>query len=333
MTEQVRRATRLVEIERRLRGSPQGVTVRELADALGYSPRTIQRDLNVLESELGIPLMEGNGRRWRLMPGTAPIGAVRFSLQEARAVYLATRLLLRNVDEHDPDAVASLDKLADALPPALGALVRQSADQLRQRPETAGYTEHLRTLTRAWAESRAVRIRYRSQHRRQARDMVVHPYLLEPSANGAATYLYAHSLAHGELRTFKVDRIASATLLDDHFPLPDLADLNERLARSWAGAVVGEDQFDVVLEFDAEVAERVRETTWHPSQKLEEMPDGRLRFLARLPSLLEFVPWVRGWGEAVVVVAPPELRDEIAESMRRAAARYGETLPVSRAGP
>jgi len=226
MTEQVRRASRLVEIERRLRGSSRGLTVRELAESLGYSTRTIQRDLGVLESELGIPLMEGNGRRWRLMPGTAPIGAVRFTLQEARAVYLATRLLLRNVDESDPDAVASLDKLAEALPPALGVLVRQSADQLRQRPLTPGYTEHLRTLTQAWAESRAVRIRYRSQQSRQARDIVVHPYLLEASPIGAATYLYAHSVAHGELRTFKVDRIEEARLLDAHFPLRDLADLN-----------------------------------------------------------------------------------------------------------
>ncbi len=325
MTEQVRRASRLVEIERRLRNHPNGLTVRELADALEYSTRTIQRDLNVLESELGLPLMEGNGRRWRLMPGTAPIGAVRFTLHEARSVYLATRLLLRQIDEHDPDAVAALDELADALPPSIGARVRWSADQLPQRPETPGYTDHLRTLTQAWAESRRVLIRYRSQNTRQVRDTTVDPYLLEAVGTGSATYLYAHSSAHGELRTFKVDRIVDAVALDEHFMLPDLDELDRRLARSWGGAVLGEedDERDVVLEFDASVADRVRETTWHLSQRLTALPGGGLRWEARLPSLLEFVPWVRSWGEAVEAIEPAELRAEIADSMCRAAARYG----------
>jgi predicted DNA-binding transcriptional regulator YafY len=323
VTEQVRRASRLVEIERRLRASPQGLTVRELSEALGYSVRTIQRDLNVLESELGVPLMEGNGRRWRLMPGSSPIGAVRFTLHEARSVYLATRLLLRQIDEHDPDAVAALDKLADALPPSIGALVHSTADQLRRRPETPGYTAHMRTLTQAWAEQRQVRIRYRSQHAREVRETIVDPYLLEASATGSATYLYAHSSAHRALRTFKLDRIVEAMLLDDHFALPDLGDLTSRLSLSWGGAVLGEDEFDVVLHFDASVADRVRETNWHSSQRLSDLPGGGLCFEARLPSLLEFVPWVRSWGEAVEAVAPPELRDAIAASMRRAAALYG----------
>jgi predicted DNA-binding transcriptional regulator YafY len=322
MTEQVRRATRLVEIERRLRQHARGLTVRELAEGLGYSTRTIQRDLNVLESELGLPLMEGNGRRWRLMPGSAPIGAVRFSIHEARAVYLATRLLLRHADEQDPDGVAALDKLADALPPVLGRSVREAADELRRRPEAPGYVDHLRTLTQAWAESRQVAIRYRSQTTRRPRDTVIEPYLLEASATGAATYVYGFSQAHGELRTFKVDRIVQADLLDEHFALPDLADLNRRIALSWGGAVVGGDQVDVELEFDAEVAERVAETNWHPTQRLTRLDGGRLRFEVRLPSLLEFIPWVRGWADAVVVISPPELRTEVAESMRRAAARY-----------
>lgn len=320
MTEQVRRAARLVEIERRLRSNARGLTVRELAEATGFSTRTIQRDLNVLESELGVPLMEGNGRRWRLMPGTSPIGAVRFTLQEARAVYLATRLLLRQVDEHDPDAVAALDKLAEALPPALGGYVRSTADLLRRRPETPGYTEHMRTLTQAWAEARKVTITYRSQNVREPQETVVDPYVLEASATG--TYLYGFSSRHRELRTFKVDRIVDARLLDEHFNPGDAGDLSDRLALSWGGAVLGDGEFHVILEFDASVAGRVRETTWHPSQRLTELPGGRLRFEADLPSLLEFVPWVRGWGDAVEAIAPPALRSEVAESMRKAAARY-----------
>ena len=99
-------------------------------------------------------------------------------------------------------------------------------------------------------------------------------------------------------------------------------DLRSRLAQSWGGAVLADEEVDVVLEFAASVAERVAETVWHPSQRLTRLDDGRLRFEVRLPSLLEFVPWVRSWGHAVQVLAPADLRDEIAASHRAAAALY-----------
>src|SRR4051794_33204722 len=83
MKEQVRRAARLVAIEALLRRNPGGLTTRELAERTGYTARTIQRDISVLGDELGVPLMDAEGRRYRLMPGSTPIGAVRFSLQEA----------------------------------------------------------------------------------------------------------------------------------------------------------------------------------------------------------------------------------------------------------
>jgi len=322
MTEQVRRASRLVEIEHRLRKHPHGLTVRELAEALGYSVRTIQRDLNVLESELGAPLIEAPGRRWQLMPGTAPIGAVRFTLHEARAVYLATRLFLRHADLRDPDGVSALGKLANALPPAMGRFVSEAAEQLAERPADEHHTRVVRALTGAWAESRTVAITYRSQAAKAVKSTDLDPYLLEPSATGAATYVIGFSHQHGEVRTFKLDRILSAAPTDRTFVATGFDEVRAQLANSWGGAVIGEDEFDVVLDFSPAVAERVAETHWHASQRLTLQPGGVLRFEVRLPSLLEFIPWVRSWGPAVTAIGPDELRTEIAESTRAAAALY-----------
>ncbi len=323
MTEQTRRASRLVEIERRLRKFPAGLTVREMAEHTGYSTRTIQRDLNVLESELGVPLMEGTGRRWRLMPGSSPVGAVRLSLQEARAVFLATRLYARHA-ERDPDGLSALEKLADALPLALGREVESSVADLRKRTVNATYVDILRALTQAWAESATVRISYHSQGAGPKKETALDPYLLEPGANGAATYVFGFSHAHGQLRTFKVERIVEVERTGEHFDsgAVGLDDLRARVAQSWGGAVLGDDVFDITLEFAAEVAPRVAETSWHSTQRTTPLPDGRLRFELRLDSLLEFIPWVRGWGHQVTVIAPAELLNEVASSMRLAAALY-----------
>ncbi|MCC6382252.1 MAG: WYL domain-containing protein [Dehalococcoidia bacterium] len=321
MTEQVRRAARLVEIERRLRQSPAGLTVRDLARQLDCSPRTIQRDLIVLESELGVPLLEAPGRRWQLLPGSTPIGSVRFNLQEARAVFLATRLLLRHADERDPDAISALEKLAAALPPPLAAQVRSAATQLKERPARRPQTEVLRTLTDAWASSQTVTLRYRSQAARAIRRTELDPYLLEPSTTGAAVYVIGYSHEHGQVRTFKLDRIQAVEPTGRTFVAADLHALEELMRRSW-GVVFGEDQYDVVVDFTPAVADRVAETRWHPSQRLARTPAGGLRLELRLPSLLEFVPWVRSWGAEARVVAPPELREDVARTLRAAADQY-----------
>ncbi|MCC7365803.1 MAG: WYL domain-containing protein [Dehalococcoidia bacterium] len=321
MTEQVRRATRLVEIERRLRANPAGLSVRQLAEDLGYSPRTIQRDLNALESELGVPLVEGNSRRWRLLPGSTPIGAVRFTLFEARALYIATRILLRHADHRDDDGIGAMEKLADAMPPPLSAQIRSSAKALRSRPERSGQMDVLRTLTSAWAGSLVVAIQYRSQSARELRATDLHPYLLEPSTNGQGLYIIGYSTEHDQVRTFKVDRIASAELTGDAFVPDGLDEITDKLSRSW-DVVFGDDEHHVVVEFTSEAAGRVAESAWHPSQRITWADDGCIRLELRIPSFLDFVPWVRSWGPAARVVSPPELVDLIASSLREAAAQY-----------
>ena len=79
-----------------------------------------------------------------------------------------------------------------------------------------------------------------------------------------------------------------------------------------------------MLRFDPSVAARVRETTWHPSQRLTEEADGSLRFEATVAGTIEIRLWILSWGDTVEVLAPPELRGDVAATHARAAARYGD---------
>jgi predicted DNA-binding transcriptional regulator YafY len=78
----------------------------------------------------------------------------------------------------------------------------------------------------------------------------------------------------------------------------------------------------VVLEFEAEVVERLKESVWHPNQKLEDLAGGRTRLTLRLNSTLEIQPWILGWGPKVKVLAPAALAESIATSARKMAAQY-----------
>jgi len=67
----------------------------------------------------------------------------------------------------------------------------------------------------------------------------------------------------------------------------------------------------------------VRETTWHETQRIEALPDGRCLMRVMVGSTQEMKPWIRQWGPDCEVLAPAALRAEVAEEMRRAGALYG----------
>ena len=294
----------------------------ELAGELGYSQRTIQRDVAVLESELGVPLVF-ESRKYSIMAGSHPLSPVRFTLHEARAVYLAGRLFARSTDERDPDGISALDKIADTLPASIARNARNSIDEMRARPLNETQVAILRTLTEGWAGTETVSMVYRSSHSDEAYPTDLEPYLIEPSPSGAATYVVGLSSRHDEVRIFKIDRIESAVLTGRRFQPGDSREIARQLARSWGGVVFGDDKYDVAVDFSPRVSRRIAETHWHASQEFESLAGGGIRLRVVLPSLLEFVPWVLSWGADAQVVAPEELRSQIADSLRSAAGQYG----------
>src|SRR5690606_18136040 len=131
-----------------------------------------------------------------------------------------------------------------------------------------------------------------------------------------------HSSEHGEVRVFKLDRVLEVNLTNREFEPGDVEHNAQQLRQSWGGVVFGAVQYQVTINFSPAVQARIRESYWHPSQKLEDLPDGGIQLKVSLPSLLEITPWIRGWGPEATVVGPPELRQEIAESLAKAAANY-----------
>ncbi len=71
----------------------------------------------------------------------------------------------------------------------------------------------------------------------------------------------------------------------------------------------------------SQVAHRVRESVWHSSQELTDLPGGRLIWRAQIAEPREMFPWIRGGGADVEVLAPAELRQRIAEEVRAMAER------------
>jgi predicted DNA-binding transcriptional regulator YafY len=300
-----------------------GVPVTEIARLTGMTTRTVYRDIRALEDELDVPVFQagrgryGIDRKFFLPP-------LRLSVPEAIVLFLASRLIARWSDQYDAAVVSAFTKLADALPQPIARHVAATMLAVGEHDPDEPFSRTFSAVARGWAEGRVVQIDYDPGSGPGKRTRV-HPYFLEPDAALRSVYLIGHDEPAGAMRTYKVERIRSATLTQDRYEIPDDFDPDRWLANSWGiWSSEGTPTERVRLRFTAEVAHRVREAIWHRSQQLTELPDGGVELAVTVAGIVEIRPWVLSWGDGVEVIEPPELRDAVASAVRAAAARYGD---------
>jgi predicted DNA-binding transcriptional regulator YafY len=136
-----------------------------------------------------------------------------------------------------------------------------------------------------------------------------------------AWYLDAWDDASTELRTFSIDRMNRPAVLSDvALDLPD-AELDTHFATSY-GIFGGKADKEAVLVFSAERARWVADERWHPEQKDRYLEDGSYELRVPYRDSRELTMDVMRHGMHVQVIEPQELRDEVADQLRRAADLY-----------
>jgi predicted DNA-binding transcriptional regulator YafY len=321
------RMVRLLAELRLFQAIPQGMTTRDLGERMGISQRQAQRDVKALESYLSVPFyMEGT--RW-VVDRNFWLQPLRFSLAEAMGLLLSARLMLRHADHADEFTASAYEKLAAVLPEPIRDTLTEAAAGLARKPSDGRFTRILGVLGTGWAERRKVRITYSME---RTFERLVWPLFLEPSPLGHGIYLLAWDEKRDAVRSYRLERMIDAKLLDLRFSPPAGFDAGSHLGQAWGIWGPG-DPVDVELLFAPSVARRVQETVWHQSQVLEPLPDGRVRMTLRVSSWLELRHWVLGWGETVEVVGPAELRTSIRNAVASLAHTYGTApAPARRPG-
>jgi predicted DNA-binding transcriptional regulator YafY len=312
---------RLHRLSHLLYRHPHGLTAREMAQMCGVTPRTIQRDIKALE-EAEVPIYYDDDvevPRYTIIKGYF-LPPLRLTLNDAAALYLAARLLVRNTDDYNPHISTALHQLASVLPDSMGNALQLSVDQLAKSKPDPDARHVFEVLTLAWATSREVNIRYQSLKRAKQSTYTLQPYFVEPGERGNS-YVVGFVKEREQVMTFKLDRIRHADLLASTFEFPDNYYPSHVFAHSW-GVVFGDDLEEIVLRFAPSVALRVDETKWHPSQKVEETEDGGRLMRMKISGLLEIEPWIKTWGAAVEVLAPASLREKFVQEAKQLAGMY-----------
>ncbi|MBC7345024.1 MAG: WYL domain-containing protein, partial [Clostridia bacterium] len=156
-----------------------------------------------------------------------------------------------------------------------------------------------------------------------SRDQVSERYLdpYHVRYHQGAWYLIAYCHTRAEVRIFALDRIRELKVMEERFePVNDFS-LEEYLGLSM-GIERGYGVWEVAIKFTPFQARWIRERKWHASQEMEELDDGSLILKLKVAGLNEVKRWVLSFGKEAEVLAPPELREEIAAELAAMVALY-----------
>lgn len=305
----------------------------DLMDELEVSRATLKRDLDYLRTRMDAPIVYDRAcNGYRLQPEVRDarqtehqLPGLWFSERELHAL-LTMHQLIGGLDAGGVLA-RHLQPLLDKLHGMLGESERQSRE-LAQRVKILGAArrpvahQHFELLGSALMARRRVRLAYWVRSRRELTRRDVSPQRLVFHRN---TW-YLDGWCHGTdgLRRFALDAVREAEALDTPAREVPVAEVEQALDAGY-GAFAGGTTVPVQwaeLLFAPEAAQWVANEEWHPDQASELRPDGSL--LRRLPYAepTELVMDVLRHGDQVEVLAPPALRQAVADAHRRASARY-----------
>jgi predicted DNA-binding transcriptional regulator YafY len=315
------KAKELIELATLAMGRYVGVTLDDVRMHFDVSKRTAQRMLHALEDVFpdAVTSKDAEGRkRWRLPPGALK-ELLTLSAEELAALGLGVESLSRSGLAVEAEHLQRLrEKVLALVPidrrkrlePDLEALLE--AQGLAARP---GPREHIdpgiiAAIAEAIKACHLLDVEYRARGESEPRPRRLAPYGL---LTGLRRYLVARSARDltGPTRLYIVESITAAKVAAEFFERDPGFDLKAFADRAF-GVFQHEAEFgEVVWRFLPGAVERARRFQFHPSQQVEEQPDGSLIVRFHAAGLLEMCWHLYAWGDQVEVLAPERLRDMV----------------------
>ncbi len=210
----MRRADRLLQIVQILRRRGMPTTAKALADELEVVPRTIYRDIVVLQASR-VPIEGEAGIGYVLRPGY-DLPPMMFNTEEVEAVVLGLRMV---IERSDRDLARGAN---DALAKIQAVVSQNIADQMGKAAllvphalETGvGFGDHVPAVRTAIRDSRKLRIAYCDGEDRMT-ERTIWPLGLYLFSH--VTIVCAWCEKRQDYRAFRSERVQQCEPLDEHF--------------------------------------------------------------------------------------------------------------------
>lgn len=287
--------------------------VKDIAEKLEVSRRTIERDIELLRDQFGAPLEYDHFKKGYRYTRSFSLPTIKLTEGEVAVLLMGQRLLAETAGTIFADSARHVvNKLPLLLADKVSIDMNSFAGEISfGSPPVRGdedmLTSHFRLLSEAIAKSHTVNTEYYTATRDASSRRDYDPYHLRMEAG--AWYVIGYCHTRKELRTLAVARIRSLELTDRAFKRPSDFSIDEYLDHSW-GIERGA-EYNVKVAFDAIQARWIRERQWHHNQKLTDLKVGGVLLEVTVSGLESIKRWILGFGSHARVLEPAELVSEI----------------------
>jgi len=322
------RYERILSLHRILKTARYPVPLARLMDELECSRATVYRDIAFLRDALGAPLdSDGENAAFRYAADEAErfeLPGLWLSSEELQALLALNELVGRT----GPGILAS------ALAPLRSRIDRLLSDQTdgksfpieRIRVIGSGTRkvdeQTFRHVASAVLGRKRLKFDYRARSTNQGTQRTVSPQRLTHYRDN--WYVDAWDHERSGLRSFALDRIARAEVLDATAEDRDESELNQHLASSY-GIFSGPPKAWATLRFSPHAARWVADEHWHSQQQGQWLKDGRYELKVPYSNSRELLMDVLKYGPDAEVVAPVSLREEMKIMLQLAVGAYQQS--------
>lgn len=319
----IRRTTRMIQIDAKLRGG-SFVKMDDLIFEFGVKQRTIERDFERLRDELNAPLeYDRSQNAYHYTDPTFSVPSVL--LTEGELFTVSTVLPLMEQYKNTPlenSFRSIMEKIVSFLPEKVSvnsSFLNQDinfiSDPLPKIDENI-----FNSIFEAVKSRRAVSFDYKSATSRTFKKKTFDSYRV--LCQKGSWYVIGFDRGAEKIRVYALARIKNISLERETFNVPNDFDLKNYIDLDLGIWNNSEPPAEYELLFAPETANYILEREWHKDQQVEENEDGSvsLKFTSNQKQMI--FSWVMSFGDAVTVIAPSALREQIRAECEKVAGKY-----------
>jgi len=307
------------------------MSLEQITNILGVSPRTLARYRKALNEHLSSPdgsdfvkvIREGGKECWYLSDQEDINSANGFRIISVFVAKTLLRFLEGTVIKDNLDNIWNI--VTGQLPPSKKKQLEYFDRKIRYTGFGAKQYEEkdiiLASVLRGLLHQNKMEIDYISGAASKTKKRIIHPYTL--LLHRDALYLDAYDESNNDIRTFLIDRVEEAKVLKETYRYPK--DYNPETLTDGSFGVYdsrGKTPFTVKVAFKAYLWDYITTRKWHPTQRFKPVDNGWFIMEVDISHTTEFIPWILAFGKEAKIIEPEHLRNDIIKELKQAFENY-----------
>lgn len=256
---------------------------------IGFSKRTLQRDLKEIRNLFGIDIEYSKIKK-----------SYFISYNEADAMDFQRRM----------EAIDMLNSIQ---------LTEGLSQHLIYERRRASGTENLNGLIHAITQKHQINFQYKKYWDDEITQRIVEPYLLKEFKY--RWYLMARDHKDGIVKSFGLDRISNLQIKDRPFEYPRDYNLDDNYRFAFGiTSAINENPFEIILSFDPHHGRYIKSLPLHESQQILIDNEKELRIKLKLFITPDLIMELLSFGKDLKVIEPnilaEKIRDELVQTLK-----------------